>query len=136
MTDARSIVWVDANGYTTITLVKTSTGAGTIQSDLLALSQADYLEWWESATTVNAVAAPAGGTYRPSSIRAQLTFQCADGTQVALIIPSPSLSIFLADGQTVDITNAGIVTLVGDCVGNLESSTGSLATSLLAGRRI
>jgi hypothetical protein len=60
------------------------------------------------------------------------TFLCADTTQVVLVLPAPSLAIFLADKETVDITNADVVALVADCIGSLMSSTGSLATALLS----
>lgn len=129
--DTRSIVWTDANGLSAITMVRSTAGAGAIQAALLAASQADYIQWWESATTINGAPAPAGGQYRGGNQRAAFTFICADNSQVDLILPAPSVGIFLADQVTVDITNATVSALVAACVGSLTSATGSAATALL-----
>jgi hypothetical protein len=50
-------------------------------------------------------------------------------------IPAPQSSIFLADGQTINLASTGIITLVAACVGTLESISGSLAVSVIAGVR-
>lgn len=128
----RSIVWADAGGYTVVTKVRSATGAAGIMADALAVSNADWLEDWEGALSTH-VATPTSAVYQPASLRAVLTFLCADNSQVRLIVPSPQVGIFLADKQTVDAANAGVVTLIAACIGNLESATGSLATAYLSG---
>ncbi|SRR6266851_4219552 len=130
---ARSVVWVDAVGNRTITKISTNTGAAVIQGNILNCSQADFLLWWESAVTANGAPAPPGGSFLTVNQRAALTFLCADNTQVVLLIPSPSSTIFLADLETVDAANVLVAALIAACIGNLESSTGSLATAYLGG---
>jgi len=127
-----SVVWIGAGSGLTINRIRTATGASTILTDLLAISQADQLNTWEGDLTVNATPAPPGGTYPGLNTIANLVFLCADGTTAQIRLPAPSLSIMLADGVTVDATM--IATLIADCVGNLESPTGSLAVSFLSGR--
>ena len=126
-----SIVWIGAGTGLTITRVRTATGADTILTDMLAVSEADFNDKWEGDLVVNGSPAPAGGQYPGLTSQALLQFMCADGTTAVLRIVAPSISIFLADGVTVDATT--ITTLITDCVGNLESPTGSLATSFLGG---
>lgn len=132
MTDqVRSIVWLDAGGFVTITRVQTATGAASIQADALAVSDADFNDWWEGDLNINTSPAPTSSQYPSVRQVAVLSFLCADGTIANLRIPAPSISIFLSDGVTVDQTT--ITTLIADCIGNLESVSGSLATSYLAG---
>jgi hypothetical protein len=131
--DARSIVVADANGQNTILLVRTLTGAASIQTGLLACTQADWLRWWESGITTNGGFAPSGGVNRSVNQRAALVFVCADTTQVALIIPAPSAAIFMADGETVDPSVTAVATLIGSCLGNLVNNAGSPATTYVSG---
>ena len=128
---SRSIVWIGPGTGLTITRVRTATGAGTIQTDMLAVSNADYNDYWEGDLVINSSPAPTNAEYRAITARALLNFLCADGTSVQLAIPAPQIGIFLADGVTVDAST--ITTLIADCIGNLESTTGSLATSFLGG---
>jgi len=127
-----SIVWIGAGTGLTINRIRTASGASTILADLLAISQADKLNTWEGDLTVNSSPAPGGGTYPGLNQVANLLFLCADGTTAQIRLPAPSLSIMLADGVTVDPTT--ITTLIADCVGNLQSASGSLAVSFQAGR--
>lgn len=127
----RSIVWIGAGTGATITRVRTATGAGTIQTDMLAVSNADYNDYWEGDLVVNGSPAPVNAEYPGLTQQALLTFLCADNTQVILRIPAPQVGIMLSDGVTVDSTL--IATLIADCIGNLQSATGSLATAYLSG---
>jgi hypothetical protein len=129
----RSIVWVDAGGFTTITKVRTATGAAAIQTALLAAANADYLQQWEGPLVFNGAPAPTAAAYQPANYRAVLTFQCADFSQVDIIIPAPKVSDFLADKATINPAAVGIAALIAACIGALESSTGSLATTFIAG---
>jgi len=133
ITTSRSVVWVDANGNKTISRISSNTGATVIQGNILNCSEADFLEYWESAVTANATPIPPGGSYRGVLTRAALLFLCADNTQATVLIPCPSLSIFLADQETVDAANVFVAALITACIGNLESATGSLAVSYLGG---
>lgn len=126
-----SVVWIGAGTGLTITRIRTATGADTILTDMLALSQADYNDKWEGDLIINGSPAPAGGQYPGLTQQALLQFLCADGTAAVLRVVAPSISIFLSDGVTVDPST--ISTLITDCIGNLESPTGSLATSFLGG---
>lgn len=133
---ARSVIFVDANGNKTITLLRSNTGAAGIMGGVLNCSQSDFLSWWESDVTVNPLPAPPGGVFRPVNQRAVLTFLCADNSQVDVIVPAPSLVIFLADQETLNAANPFVAGLIAACIGNLESSTGSLATAYLGGSRL
>src|SRR6185369_6032642 len=98
---AESRVWIDAAGNRTITLVRSAAGAAAISAAVLNASEADWFQFWESAVTAQ-TPMPIGGSYLPVSLRAALTFICADNTLAVLYVPAPSVTIFLADGQTVD----------------------------------
>jgi|SRR5215471_9270203 len=127
-----SVVWVGAGTGLTINRIRTATGASTILTDLLALSNADELNTWEGPLTINASPAPVNATYPGLQQVANLMFLCADGTIAQVRLPAPKLAIMLADGVTVDAST--ITTLIADCVGNLQGPDGSLAVSFLGGR--
>lgn len=129
---AESRVWIDAAGNRTITLTRTTTGAATIAAGVLLASEADWIQQWESVVAVNAPV-PLGGTYLPTSLRAALTFLCADNTLAVLYVPAPSVTIFMADRQTVDPLNITVAGIIAACVGTLVSSTGSPATAFVSG---
>jgi len=122
---------VDSGGNNTITLIRTDTGASTIQTDLLALSNADWFNEWEGTLNLNGSPAPTFADYPSVTQQATIIFQCADGTTARVDIPAPQIGIFLSDGVTVDSTM--ITTLITDCIGNLMSSSLSLATAYLTG---
>jgi len=127
-----SVVWIGAGTGLTINRIRTATGASTILTDMLALTNADQLNTWEGNLTVNGSPSPVNAAYPGLQQIANLVFLCADGSTAQLRLVAPKLSIMLADGVTVDATM--IATLIADCVGNLESPTGSLAVSFLSGR--
>ncbi len=133
MADARSTIWLDANGGTQITLIYSAAGAAAILPLMLAISHADYTRYWESAQSLNLAPAPTTGQYQTCSPDAVLTFQCADGSIARLVLPAPQIGIFLADQETVDPANAGVIALVAACIGSLASSTGSPAATYLGG---
>jgi len=128
---SRSVLWVDAGGGATMIRQRTATGMSTIQADIIAVSHADYNEYWEGDLVVNSTPSPTSGEYQSVTQIAILSFLCVDGTIATLRLPAPQLSIFLADNITVDATV--IATLIADCIGNLQSATGSLAAAYLSG---
>jgi len=127
-----SVVWIGAGTGLTINRIRTATGASTILGALLALSNADELNTWEGDLTVNSTPVPVNAQYPGLQQVANLVFLCADGTTAQIRLPAPKIGIMLADGVTVDASM--ITTLIADCVGNLQSPTGSLAVSFLSGR--
>lgn len=132
--NARSVLWTDVSGLQTITLVRTNAGATALQAAMLAVSNADYLQWWESAITANGAPAPVAATYQSVTDRAVLTFVCADNTQAVLQVIAPQSAIFMADQQTVN--PVAIAALIAAAIGSLVSTTGSLATTYVAGTRV
>ena len=131
MAQNRSILFVDAAGGSTITLIRSSTGGAAIQTALLNHSNADWFNEWEATLNVNLAPAPVVAEYQSVSQEAALVFLCADGTTARVNLLAPKLAIFLADGITVDATT--IPDIVAACVGNLLSATLSPATSFLSG---
>ena len=129
---AMSVVWIGAGTGTSITRIRTAIGADTIRADLVALSNADWFNKWEGDLLINSSPAPSSAQYPALQQVALFVFQCADGTTAQLRLPAPQVGIMLADQVTVDSTM--ITTLIGDCIGNLQSPTGSLATAYLSGR--
>lgn len=127
----RSVIFTDHSGGVTIFAIRTSSGATGIQLALIAKSHGDYLNFWESTETVNVAPATSSGQYPSVTQQATLSYLCADGTVARLVIPAPDLSIFLADGQTVDATQ--IAALTAACIGNLAAPSQSLAVSFLGG---
>lgn len=132
----RSSVWLDANGARTIFRINTGAGLGTTAADLEALSNAGVLEYWESNVTA-LTPAPVAAAFQSGADRAALVFQCADGTQVTVIIPAPKAAIFMADTETVDPTNADVATFVTSAISApITNAVGSAVTALVAGQRL
>jgi hypothetical protein len=127
-------LWADAAGGQTITRINTFAGAAAIQTAVLAMSNADFLQSWEGPLTVNGAPAPTAAQYLPVVPFALLYYLCADGTTAQLRIPSPQVGIFLADQATVDPANALIVALNTVVVGSMTNESGSLVTGYQAGR--
>lgn len=123
---------MDSNGGQTIYRSRTSSGVGPVLTALQAVSHADWLVCWESPETSN-TPAPTTGQYQSVKPDALLQFICGDGTIVTLRIPAPDVAIMLADTVTVDPSNVNVVALVAAAVGNLASSSGSLATGYIGG---
>ena len=127
----RSVVWVDGAGGSTITLIRALTSASSIETELLAVSNADWFNEWEGTLNINTSPAPTIASYQSIAQVATLNFLCADGTLAEVRLVAPKLSIFLADGLTVDSTM--ITSLITACVGTLLSATLSPAASFVAG---
>ncbi len=125
------MVWVDANGFTRLTLVNGNATLSGVETALIGSSNADVLNSTEAALTVN-MPAPAGGTYRTVGDVAILTF--TDGTDlVNVTLPAPQSTIFLADQETVDITQIGAI--IAAVVGTVQTAAGGVVTAYVAGTR-
>lgn len=125
-----SVLYTDANGFQTIQALRTAFGATTIAADIQSHSNAMQSTTWEGAESAP-VGAPTAAQYLPGNVKARLTFQCADLTEVSITIPAPKIGIFYADGKTVDPTK--IAVLIADCLANLVSTSNSPATSYISG---
>lgn len=136
MPDSRSTIWVDANGKSTITRLRTGTGAGALMAAVKAASNADFTRWWESTETANGAPSPTAATYQPLLPFAQLQYVCADGTLATVLLPAPVLGNFLADQETINPAAAAIVaiTAAATAAGGLVSASGSAATAFVAGK--
>lgn len=125
------MVWIDANGFTRLTLVNGNASLSGVQTQLVAASNADVLNSTEATLTVNPPFPP-GGTYRTVGDAALLTF--TDGTNlVNITLPAPLAAIFLADQETVDITQIGAI--IAAVVGTVQTASGGVVTGYVAGLR-
>lgn len=132
--ESRSVVWVDGAAGSTITRINSDGGAAGIQAAMLPCMNADYLQFWESPLLVNGSPLPTVAEYQSVTQRATLLFSTtAAGILVRLVLIAPKIGIFLADGRTVDLSNADVTALATVCVGTLSTESGDLATALVAG---
>jgi len=127
-----AVIWKDANGVTRQTVIRSLAGASAIWTAAQAASLAEVLQTWESPLGPT-VGAAATGNYQSNKMAASLTFQTASGSILRLTLPAPSLSVFLADGVTIDPANALITALVATCIGSLSDGAGNVAIGYLGG---
>ena len=132
---AASLIWIDVNGRTRQTIIKTLSGSAGIQSAAIALTLPQLLTTWESFLSGSTASASAG-TYQSVADAASLRFQTAMGSILRLTVPGPNLSVFLADQVTIDPTNALIGALVSACIGSLSDGAGNPAVTFLGGRYV
>jgi len=125
------IVYVDAQGENVLHVITTQSGAGTIISDILALSNADEVFNWEAEET-SVSPSPVVAQYPTVRVTCQLLFQDDTGSIAKLYIPAVHGDIFLPDNVTVD--PAAISTLIGDCIGNLTAGSGAPVTMFTGGQ--
>jgi len=133
---AMSVVWIDANGFTSIFMVRTAAGATGIMAAAQPCSRADVLQFWEGGVTVNTSPAPVAMPFQSGQDRAVLTFVTGVGTLANLIVPAPDAAIFLADLETVDPSNAQVAALIAAAIGSLTDSNGNTVTAYQAGIRL
>jgi len=126
------MVWIDANGFTRLTLVNGTSPLSGVQSALLAKSNADVLNAVENTISLF-TPAPPGGTYRTVGDAAILTFQDAGGNLVDITLPAPDSSIFLADQETVD--GSQIAAIIAAVVGTVDTASGGVVTAFVGGTR-
>jgi len=130
----RSIVWVDANGFTRQTLPVGNASLAGIQAALQGQSNADVANVFEGALTVNVTPTPVAAPLQSVLDSAQLVFSTTTSSLVTLTLPSPVASIFFADGETVD--PAQIAAVIAAAVGTLQTVGGSTATAFVSGTRV
>lgn len=129
----RSIVWVDANGISRQTLVAGNASLATVQTALLAKSNADVLTNFEGPLTVNASPAPIAAQLQSVSDSAVLTFATTGSSLLSVTLPAPVASIFFADMETVDSTQ--IAAIIAAVVGTVQTTSGVTATAYVSGMR-
>lgn len=138
MVDTRSTIWLDAQGRTRQTITRgidSLTGGPTlaaVQADVAFLSNADWMTNWQGTENTQ-TPAPPGAQYVAVGDYAELVFTAADGSSLYLTIPAPISTLFLADGETVDITQ--ITTLISDVTGCLVTRTGLHPINYVGGVR-
>lgn len=130
----RSIIWLDVNGATTQTIVNSDPDASSIQAALLSNSNADVLNWWESAPNPNGAPAPSASVFQTVQDKARLLFLDSGGSLVTFNLPAPQSGIFLADGVTVDAT--AIAVLIAAVIADGRSGAGNPIISYVAGNLI
>lgn len=131
-TDVRGIVWLDYNGKSRLTTPRADTSLSSIQSALLAHSNAVVSYYWEGAQTAVG-GSPVAATFQSVGDSVRLMFQDASCDQVSLILPAPKADIFFSDGETVDPST--ITDITSACLGHLQTSAGNVVTDFLGGFR-
>lgn len=122
---------MDFGGKTSITLLLANPTASSIIAAIAAISNSAETEHWEGPLVIASSPSPTFATYPSIAQQAVLSFRCADNTIARVAVPAPALSIFLADGITVDAST--ITTLITACISQLVSNTGSAAVSFIGG---
>lgn len=134
--DKLYIEWTDVNtGFFRVGLnLTTGANPAALLTDLQAASNAGIQQWTDGAATVTANATTAG-QYDSSQDTAILTFTTAALNAVRVTLPAPPAAIFLADGSTVDATNALIVAIIADVISSVTDSSGNPVTTYVIGVR-
>jgi len=127
----RSIIWIDNNGWTQQTIVGSDPSASSIQTALQGHSNADVLNWWESAPNPNSSPSTVAAVYQTVMDTARLLFVDSGGSLVTLNIPAPMLNIFAADSVTVDPST--IVDLTTAFIAEGRSASGLSIASFVGG---
>jgi len=134
MASSRSTIWLDANGYQTIQLLRSVSGATSLSAAIAAASNAARVYYWESPETTYVGPVPVSAPYLPGNLVALFTYQNADLTYSSLRVPAPALAIFFADGQSVDPSNPLVAAINTAAIGALVGTSGSPAASFVSGK--
>ena len=129
-----SVVLVDANGVSTIVLLHL-TDAALLTDGVAAISNgaADWTQYWGSTAEVNPTPTPGTGTYLSVLDVADLYFSAPSGDWSHVVFPSPSDSMFMADGETVDPADpTGVLAALGAI---LTTAQGEAVTGFAGGMR-
>lgn len=132
---SRRIGWIDANGEVRTTQLIGISSMSTVQLALLLLSNADEATESEAQIFVNSSPAPIAAIYQSVTDYAELWYSTSINTIIAVTVPAPRLSIFLADGQTVDPANSNVVAASGQIIGVVSDLAGNVATAFVGGLR-
>lgn len=133
MSKRATIVWVDAQGERTLSVIDTSTGVGSIETSMLNHINADHLQCTEGILETYS-ASPSTSTYNTVRVAAICTFVDSTGSEGSVILYSPKDNIFMPDGDTVDPSS--ISDLITACVGNLLAGSGNTVVNFKGGRAI
>ena len=127
----RAIVWQDAQGEQLLHLINTSAGASSIQTALLAKSNAVVVQ--ETEGDLNIVdATPATGQYVSVRNTAVLLFKDSRTQSTGrLYIPAPLPSIFFAGGDEVDPSQ--ISGIISAATGSLLAGSGNTVDTFVGG---
>lgn len=136
----RTIQWFGVHGTARLThLVAIDDSLGddfdTVMAALAAVSVAVPAHYWEGPMSVFADE-PTTDQYNSVRDAAGLTFEDDLGCLSEIFLPAPFRSIFLADGKTVDPTNADVETLVAAVLAELIVPVSGLAPSRFVGGRL
>lgn len=123
-------IWLDFNGVTRQTVLNSTASAAAVLTALQAKSEAEVLNYVESALSTP-IGVAAAAQYQSVKSAATLLFQTGAGTIVRVTIPAPAVGIFLADQQTVD--PAQVAAIIAAAVGTLTDISGNVVTSYLGG---
>lgn len=127
------IIWSDVNGFTSLLTLNTNlNNIGAMLFAMEACSNGDWSRTWtgpvgiQPPTLVNAV-------YNSILDRAVLSMQTASGSIAKLQIPAPKLSCFMADRQTIDVTNPAIAALIAQAIADMTDNAGNPLVSSSGG---
>lgn len=129
---AASVIWLDANGVTRQTILKSLTGAGAIWAACQAASNAEVQTTWESVLGAT-VGSTTVANYQSNKMSCRLIYQTASGGSLYITLPAPQLGIFLSDGVTVDPANGLVIAINTAAIGLLSDGAGNVAVSYVGG---
>lgn len=130
MSQRATIVWQDAQGEQVLHVVNTALTSVSIQTAMLALSNAVIVEKTEGNLT-NVSATPATGAYVSSRTTAVLIYRDSRTNSTGkLYIPSPHTSLFMG-GDTVDPTAVAALNAV--VLGQLLAGSGNTVDTFVGG---
>lgn len=135
--DARGFVTRELYYISAATFAAATTAATTLQTALNNLTNAAPAGASGPLTSVpSAVIYGGPGQFQNSSDKAGMTFATSTGAYHRYRVPAPLASIFLADLETVDPTNAAVTSYVNAVDGNVSSRDGVLMASFIGGLRV
>jgi len=134
----RTLKWWDIHGNSRLThLVGITDSLGTdfdaIMDAMLGVSAAVITHYWEAAMQVFADE-PTTDDYNSVNDMARFTFVDGTGCETVVVLPAPNRAIFLADGKTVNLDQANVITFVDAALTELVSPiSGELVTRCVGG---
>jgi hypothetical protein len=142
----QSTIWRDGKGNTAASRFWVS-GSGTVATQAAAASAvivamnaitglALQSASGPSTTFAQEAVYPSPVTgYDTAEDKAVFVFQTAAGTRHSYAVPGPLTSIFLADLQTVNPANAGVIAYVGAVIANVTNAHGDAVAFFVGGVR-
>lgn len=113
----RTLQWADVHGNTRLThLVGSPDSLGadfdTLMNAFQAVSNAVVTHYWEGGMSV-INDPPTTDMYNSVNDECRITMQDGYGNESVLVIPAPNRAIFMADGKTLDMSQADVLAFVG-----------------------